>query len=182
MSEEEKPKEKLIRKIGEELVSKDESTVRSALKKTEKHGDVAHVRPLLVAFKHAKEGKLKEELREVLSTLKLSGAEGVFMEALEDEEFDVIRAEILSFCWNAGFQPVDALDLISKISLEGDFMTAVEGLTLIESMAGPMDEESLFQALIYLREFLKDHKDDGHPNYEIALTLYGVLSAHERNA
>ena len=182
MVEQDKNQEKLIAKIGKELLSKDDKTVIAALKKTEKHGDAAHVRPLMTAFMHREDGKLKDQLREVLSTLKISEASDIYMEALEEEEYKSIQGDIMFFSWNAGFQPVDSVDLIARVALEGDYMTGVEGLTLLESMAGPLDEESLTEALIYVRAFMLKYKDEGHPSYEIAIAIYGILSQHERES
>ncbi|MCH2199973.1 MAG: hypothetical protein MK081_14430 [Flavobacteriales bacterium] len=182
MIEQDKNQEKLISQIGKELLSKDDKKVTAALKKTEKHGSVAHIRPIMIAFMNREDGLLKDQLREVLSTLKLSEAEDVFMEALEEEEFKSIQGDILFFTWNAGFNPVDSVDLICRVALEGDYMTGVEGLTLLENMPGPLDEESLMQALIFVREFMLKYKDEGHPSYEIAIAIYGILSQHERQS
>ncbi len=164
-----------------DLQSGDMAKVQAALKRTEKLGDATHVRPLLIAFRDTEEGQVRDELRTTLSSIKLSQAQEIYLEALEEEAFESIRADILSFTWNAGFTPGDSVDLITRIGLNGDYMTAVEAMTLIESIPGPLDEESLLQALVIVREFMLEHKESGHPNFDLALSIFDVLSAHERN-
>lgn len=177
---EQKAKEKKQQALSLDLQSKDEKKIKAALERTEELGDASHIRPLMMAFRDLEEGQLKEELRNTLSTIKLSDAESIYMDALEEEEFRPIYGDILAFTWNAGFQPVDAVDLITRTALEGDYMTAVEGYTLLDSMNGPLDEESLLQGLVVVREFMLKHKEDGHPNYELAISIFEILSRHER--
>lgn len=178
----EKNTKQLIKQIEKDLSSKDELVVTAALKQTKKHGDASLILPLMRAFRDAPEGKLKESLRDTLSTIKLSDAESTYMDALEMEEFASIQENILSFTWHAGFQPVESVDLITRVAVEGDYMTGVEGMTLLDSMPGPLDEESLMQALILIRQYLLDYKEEGHPNYEIGISIYDMLSRHEREA
>ena len=179
---EDKKRKELLQKIEKELGSKDETVVTSALKQTQKHGDASLIVPLLRAFRDANEGKLKDAMAETLNTIKLSEAEEIYMEALEKKEFASIQENILSFTWNAGFQPVESVDLITRIAIEGDYMTGVEAMTLLDSMPGPLDEESLMQGLIIIRQYLLDYKDEGHPNYDIGISIYDMLSRHERDA
>ncbi len=178
---EQKAKEKKQQALALDLQSKDEKKIKAALGRTEELGDASHIRPLLMAFRDLADGRLKEDLRETLSTIKLSDAESIYMDALEEEDFQSIYGDILAFTWNAGFQPVDSVDLITQRSLEGDYMTAVEGYTLLDSMNGPLEEESLLQALVLVREFMLKHKEEGHPNYELAISIFEVLSKHERD-
>lgn len=165
--------------IKKDLFSGDEKVVLAAVKKCEKNGDESLVQPLLIAFRDAQEGAVRAEIKKLLETLKVSKGEDVLIEALENEEFAPIAGEIMSFLWNSGFQPDHKIELIVNKGLEGDFMCAVEGLTLLESLNGPVDEASLAQGLIDVREFLLEHKDTENQNFQIALNMYEVLSGFE---
>ena len=48
-------------------------------------------------------------MSEMLSTIKLSGAEGIYIEELENTESSSIHADILGFIWSAGFDASNKL-------------------------------------------------------------------------
>ena len=72
----------------------------------------------------------------MLSSIKISDAERVFVEELENAESGVIHADILGFIWSSGFDPSEKLDVISRIATNGDYRAAMEGLTIIELCEG----------------------------------------------
>lgn len=166
-------------KILKDLQSKDDKKVFSALEKTAENGGEHSIYPLLELFRDTSNEEIRSRVRGLLESLKISAAEELLVQALDDPEFANMRGDLLSFMWNSGIQPVDAIDLIVRVSLENDFMTGVEGMTLIESLNEAPEEESLYQALVYTREFLKAHKDDDHELFNVAVSLYELLSRFE---
>ena len=82
-----------------DLNSKDNSKVEAELDRAEKNGDIKWVRPLLYAFRDRPEDALRERMRTILSTIKLSGAEGIYIEELESGDCSEIgpRAYSKSF-------------------------------------------------------------------------------------
>lgn len=175
MNAESKSHKKVKEGILKDLASNDERKVLAALESTTEYGDERMVLPLLQLYLNSNSDTVRERVASMLSSLKISAAEEVLIDALDDDAFAPIHSSILSFIWNSGFQPLDALDLITKRSLEGDYMTAVEGLTLLESIHGMPDEESLYQALITVRAFLDEHKESDHELYSLALSIFEVL-------
>lgn len=169
------------KQLLKDLEASDEKTVLKALDKLAQTGDGDMVMPLLILYRDTNSDLAKAQAGEMLTSLKVSAAEDVLIDALEGDDFLALRADVLSFLWNSGFQPNDAVDTITKVSLAGDFMTGVEGLTLLESLGGPIDEESLYQALIEVRKFLEAHKENGHVLYELALRIFEVLASHEKD-
>ncbi len=162
------------------LKSGDEQKVFSALEQIVEHGDETMVIPLLELYRDSPSEEVKARVQGLLSSLKISGAEDILVETLGDEDYRSIHGDVLGFIWNSGFHPIDAVDVITKVSLSGDYMTAVEGLTLLENINGPLDEESLYQALLEVRSFLDVHKDEGHELYALALSIFEVLAKHEK--
>ena len=75
-----------------DLNSKDNSKVEAELDRAEKNGDIKWVRPLLYAFRDRPEDALRERMRTMLSTIKLSGAEGIYIEELESGDCSEIGA------------------------------------------------------------------------------------------
>lgn len=180
MKAEHKANKKVAEGILKDLSSSDERKVLAALEATSEHGDERMILPLLTLYRDTTSDTVKERAEAMLSCLKISTAEEVLIDALDDDQFSTVHGNILAFLWNSGFQPLDALDLITRRSLEGDYMTAVEGLTLLESINTFPDEESLYQALITIRAFLDEHKESDHELYSLALSIFEVLARFEK--
>lgn len=164
-----------------DLRSNDSKKVLSALKTTADDGTGDFIVPLLELFRDTKSDDIRERVREMLSSLKVSEAEDILIDALEDPAFTQQRGDILSFLWHSGFQAAEAVDTITRCALEGDYMTAVEAMTLLDSLTQEPEEESLYQALIEIRAFLEKHKDSGHEVYDVALSIFQQLAQYERD-
>ena len=110
--------------------------------------------PLLTAFSSREEDDLREEMRQLLSSLKLSAAEALFLESLKDRELAHVHADILGFLWSCGFTCENHLALIAEVACQGDFRQAMEGCTLIEQVSPfKMKKTSLKRKSSSLRYF-----------------------------
>ena len=143
-----------------DLNSKDDKKLVAELDRAEKKGDISWVRPLLYAFRDRREDEIREKMRQMLSTIKLSGAEGIYIDALEEGECESIGAEILGFLWSAGFDPSNKLDLITRIATKGDFRAAMEGLTIVEQCETIEEEHVLLEAILNVRSAIEGCQDD----------------------
>ena len=143
-----------------DLNSKDDKKVIAELERAEKKGDLKWVLPLLQAFRDRKEDDLRERMRQLLSTIKLSGAEDIYIEALEDVECESIVADVLGFIWSAGFDPSNKIDLITSVATNGDYRSAMEGLTIIEQCETIEEEHVLLEAILNVRNALENSKDE----------------------
>ena len=65
------------------LESKDDKKVSAALDMADKNGTIQWVEPLLEAFSTREDDELKERMRTMLSSIKLSAAEDIFLEFLQ---------------------------------------------------------------------------------------------------
>jgi hypothetical protein len=150
-----------------DLLSKDEKKVKSALKRADKSGTIAWVEPLLEAFSLRNDDAIKEEMRALLSSVKLSAAEGVFIETLNNQERKDIHADVLGFMWSAGFVPSESVDIIVRCATSGDYRSAMEGLTLVEQCEVVEDEQILLEAILTLRNALDcKEKSEVHALYK----------------
>ena len=103
-----------------DLVSKDDKQVVAALDKADASGDINTVQPLLHAFRVRKEDSIRDRMRTMLSSIKISDAERVFVEELENAESEAIHADILGFIWSSGFDPSEKLDVMQLSGADGD--------------------------------------------------------------
>ena len=135
--------------------------VKAALAQAKEHGDVKWVRPLLEAYAGRSEDALREDMRDMLGSLKISGAEPIFLDALVDTTFSHVRADILGFLWSCGFTCDGALSRVAEAACEGDFQQAFEGVTLLEQVESATDEKDLLEAQVVVGEAIQaDAKSD----------------------
>ena len=74
-----------------ELGSADAKKVKSALDRADKKGTIEWVKPLLDAFRDREDDALRERMRDMLSSVKLSAAEDIFIEALQNNEYKEVQ-------------------------------------------------------------------------------------------
>ena len=143
-----------------DLNSKDDKKVVAELDRAEQKGDINWVLPLLQAFRDRKEDEIRERMGDMLATVKLTGAEQIYTEALESGDCENIEADILGFIWSAGFDPANKLDLITRIATKGDFRAALEALTIIEQCEIIEEEHVLLEAILNIRSAIDTCEDE----------------------
>ncbi len=175
MTESQKPKSKRAEALLTDLFSTKSDTVRKALEKVPEQGDARIVLPLLKTYK-AWEGEpdIREKIAVILGQLKTESAIPELIEALEDPQFDEDRTLIVSSFWHSGLYPVNDIDLLVKHAIRGDFMVALEVLTVIENIEAISDMEMLQEAIFDIDDFLDVHPDA--PHAELLNELKKVLN------
>ena len=81
-----------------DLTHANNQKVKAALAEARDHGDVTWVKPLLEAYAGRQEDALREEMRDLLSTMKISSAEQVFADALVDSAMATSNQMCCRFC------------------------------------------------------------------------------------
>lgn len=172
-------KKKVKETILSDLFSSDEKLVIRAIDRTKKHADESFIEPLLLVHKEGSED-VKEKVNDILGSLKTSAAEEPLALALNDERFNSQHEDILRFLWSSGFQPVDHLPLVTRSMINGDYMTGVEGMTLIEQIADHIDDDLLMESLMDLRLALND-MDKTNDKYVLLKTVHDHLDLIEKS-
>ena len=150
--------------------------VKAALAQAKEHGDAKWVRPLLEAYAVRKEDALREEMRDMLGTLKISAAEQTFLDALVDTELSHVKADVLGFLWSCGFTCEGSLSRVLDVACEGDFQQAFEGVTLLEQVESVTDEKDLLEAQVLVGEAIQEEsKSEIRPFLEAMRTHLAFL-------
>ena len=144
-----------------DLTSSNPQKVKAALKRAKKNGDATWILPLLEAFASRSDDGLKEEMGALLSTLKLSVAEDIFLETLARQEMKHIHADVLGFLWSCGFTCEGRLARVVAAACEGDFRQAMEGTTLVEQVETATHERDVLEAQVITSEALQDGSKEG---------------------
>lgn len=166
--------------IKADLLRGDEKQATAALDYISEGGDGSYIGPLLEAYSARGEEELKLRMGEMLGTLKVSGSEPVFVEALNNAAYAGIHTDILGFMWNSGVNVPGELPLLIRVGLSGDYMRALEAFTLIESMEGPFEEEQVLEAILAVRKFLEGEPEGD--KRELVTSLLEYLGEMDRES
>ncbi len=155
-------------KVMDDLFSKDDDKVRKAIAALQEHPQVHFITPLITVFIHSKEGDLKNELRDILNTLKVAGFEEELMKALRNSEWKAHYGQIMAFMWNCGGNPKEHVKELIQIGINGGMETVLECYSIMEVMDGPLSEEQLIESQTFLHEQFK-LMPEGHPKQIVAM-------------
>jgi hypothetical protein len=156
----EKKESKRLKEAMLKVYAADKPTIIKGLKSLRDVGTAGVIHPLLDVHKDAEDEDVRKEIEDILANLKLEAAIHPLVEALEEERFSEQRGLILSSLWNSGFYPSEHLELITKAAIDGDYLCAVEAITVIENMEGPFQFDSVEEASLLVDEFLSEGIED----------------------
>lgn len=150
---------KKIEEIKKDLFSEDDTKVLKAVKNCQDEGSATLVEPLIAVYATTSNLLIKQEIGEMLSELKVSGADEAFRNALKNPDFIKARKELLSFIWSSGIQPVEDVVLLTEIAVDGSFEEALECLTIIESIEDGVAEADLLEAATIARTYISSNPE-----------------------
>lgn len=159
----------------EDLFSTKKDVVKSALKKIPTQGNAGMIIPLLKTYiSWDSDEDIQNDIAKILGELKTESAIPELVEALEDPEFDSIRAIIISSFWHSGIYPIEDLDVLVRHAIRGDFFVTLEAITVIENIEAAMDVQKIQDAIFDIDDFLEEHPDEMHS--ELLTQLKNVLT------
>lgn len=144
-----------LQTILNDLHSTDENKVSKAIKSLEAHGNAHAIKSLAEALLNSESEKNKAEIIELLSSLKDSSTVVEMIEVISDSMFLPIRQQLLSTIWNMKVDFSNYVDDFVEIAVKGDFMEALDCLTIIENMEGPFMEENILECQLHLKSYLE---------------------------
>ncbi len=173
-----KKQQQKLQKILADLNSEDTKKVSKALKSLESHGDATVIKPLADRLLKGGSEKNETEIIELLSSVKDTSIVVEIMDILGDSNYLPIRQKVLSTVWNTKVDFSDYIDEFVEIAVEGDFMEALDCLTIIENLEGPFMEENILECQLHLKNYLESNapRDDqkAHILSEIALKIKDI--------
>jgi hypothetical protein len=112
--------------------------------------------PSLVSVFHAPiADKCKEHLLIFFNDLSATDAQETMIQILMDPENLVIRQVLLSTIWNSRLDYSSYLAEFVEMAVEGDYLEALECLTIIENLEGPFEESDILESQLHLKEYLE---------------------------
>jgi hypothetical protein len=153
-----KSTDKKLVQILSDLRASDDKLVAHAIKSLEIHGSADAVRPIIDRLAQPLSAKNREDLFELLCSLKDSSCRVEIMDLLNDPAYEDQKLEILTAIWNMKVDFSDYVAEFVEIAVNGDFMHALECLTIIENMEGPFLEEDILESQLHLKNYLESEK------------------------
>lgn len=145
-----------LQEIQNDLFSGDDALCARAIARCEEEGTAAMVEPLIAFYASSAPQALRQRVGELLGTLKVSGSEQYFLEALDNKTFAHIQKDLVGFMWSTGLQPIEAVARISQLAAEGDYPMILECLTLLESIEDAIPEDQLLESIAVVHARLNE--------------------------
>ncbi len=145
-------KDKIHADLIKGLQSSDDQTVLNTLEKIKSVGSAKIIHELLQLW-FKSNGEIQTMVMEIMYSIKDKEAVEILFQELENTNDSGQREKILSVFWNAGMEVKSHLSELVNHAINGDFMEAVECLTIIENMEPPLPEDQLMECLLNLKEY-----------------------------
>jgi hypothetical protein len=145
-----------------DLKSDSTSKITAAVTEIANIGDISIIPVLVLVLKNNQDLSIQKQVKELLADIQLSQATEMFMEELKKEEEPDDIKKLLGVFWNSKLDFSDYLADFVEVAIDGDYLIALDCLTVIENMAGPFSESQLLEAQLHLKEFAenKNQSDD----------------------
>ena len=164
--------QKLINQIKKDFLSADHSIVIKALSKTRAKGNEQLILPLIELYKSTQIEGIKKEIKSIFSELKKKNILDTLLPELEYGSNEV-KELILFSIWSSGMDMTDHIPLLIETCISGNFMVILEGLTVLENLEGPFNEDDLFQASTLLQEALYETSESKEK--KLIQSMYDII-------
>jgi hypothetical protein len=90
----------------------------------------------------------RAEMEEIFSKLKEKNAQAILVESIKKAKRASEKAILAAACWESGLDFTSEFLFFTELACDKDFALAMEALTVVENIEGPVADETLTQALI----------------------------------
>lgn len=168
---------KVIEGILADFESEDDAIILDALKRVKSKGNASVIKPMVAVYSTSESDEVRGEIRSLLAQIKVKNALIEMVESLAEGDDDVNEMLLFSI-WNANLNASEYLAEIVDASCRGDYMVALEGLTVIENMDGPFSEEVLTDARLVLNEYFNNEEDE---KVDLMKSILGIINNFEES-
>ena len=147
--------QKKLSEAFELLQKNDAASLTAALSIYKDHGQ-ASVLPDLFKTLEGRERSQQQAIISFLSDVKDTDAIEAFVTYLQEETNPENRKLVLSAIWNSKLPFDEHLPFFVMLASQGDYLEALDCLTIIENMSGPFDESQLLEAQLLLKEYVEE--------------------------
>lgn len=142
------------------LYSDKQELILSALQAFETNGNLSLIPDLFNLYTISKDTLVKKKILEFLSNIQKQEASSEIVRVTVEEKNPVFQQEFLTVIWNSKLDFSTYLANIIALAVQGNFMQALECLTIIENMPGPFEEHHLLEAQLYLKDYFNNRNQE----------------------
>lgn len=157
-----------------------EVKITAALKALQINGDSSVLSSLADLLLTDLSAKNRQETLEFLSTLNDSSTIDGMIELIREQKYLPIRQELLSTMWNNKLDYSYFLPEFVEIAVDGNFMEALECLTIIENLDGPFEERHILESQLHLKDYLEDTDPKDPQKAQIMSEIALILKDFDR--
>ena len=130
-------------------------------------GNIAVIPALLnMLLKHSNDS-IQKKVLSLLADIKSNDAKEVIVECLKNDTYEVLITNLINVVWNSKLDFSEYIAEFVALSTQGDFMRAIECLTVIENLMGPFEEHHLLESQLYLKEYFSEPRKQRSQKDEI---------------
>ncbi len=139
--------------------------VKKALEKLSRNGNLTIIPKLLNILILETNADIKKMISEFIANVQDPGIVDINMEFIKSNEKPETIISITPCIWNSKHDYSRYISDFVSLAVEGDYMMALESLTIMEQMNGPFDESWLLESQLFLKEYVekpqrKDERKD----------------------
>ncbi len=151
-----------ISKLLSDLQSKDELKIAGSIKAFAVHGHATVIEPLIEVWRSGLSAENEALLIDLLQSLKDTPSIEPLMEAFKNPANAHLQRKLISTFWNSKLDFSDYLADFVLFGIEGDFLDALEAITLIENFETVAPESAILESQLLLTEYFgqTEHRND----------------------
>lgn len=155
------------------LLASDDKLVLNAIKQCRKEGNPKILKVILEVLNKTDEPDIEAEIISLLYDLKEQDNADIIAATLESNEMEFYNSFLISTFWQSSLDGSGFIELFVKKAVEGDYMTCLEALTVIENFDSSFAEETLMNLTADVEEAIEEEKDS--EKKELLSSLLQVL-------
>ena len=142
-----------INTLLNDLKSKDKVKVAGAIKAFAVHGHATIIEPIMEVWRSGLSAENEALVIDLLQSLKDTSTIEPLMEAFNDPANAHLRRQLASTFWNSKLDFSDYLADFVLFGIEGDFLDALEVITLVENFETVAPESAILESQLLLTEY-----------------------------
>jgi hypothetical protein len=152
-------------KIGQllsDLQSKDELKIAGAIKAFAVHGHASIIEPIMEVWRSGLSKENEALVMDLFQSLKDTPSIEPLIAAFKNPENTPLRRKLITTFWNSKLDFSDYLADFVLFGIEGEFLDALEAITLIENFETIAPESAILESQLLLTEYFGqlEHRDD----------------------
>lgn len=160
---------KQIKKIKEALQSSNKEKILEGIKLSRVDGTQETFTMMLNCLKETDEPEVETAVIAFLYDLKDESSVAPLIAALEDEEMKYYHSFLIAAFWQSALDGSAYLELFVKKAIEGEYMTSLEALTVIENFDSSFPQDTLMDCEADLLEAIDNELEEEKKNLLISL-------------